>query len=962
MDADRFRRLDELFHDALEQPPERRAAFLEERCPGDPDLRREVASMLGGHQAADSWFDGLAGGLEASMPEEIEGQRPPENARVGAYRIVREIGRGGMGTVYLAERADGQFEQQVALKLLRFGLESEQAVRRFLAERQILSRLQHPGIARLLDGGAAADQRPYFAMEYVDGVPISRYCDGRRLAVRERLRLFLAVAEAVDYAHRNLVVHRDLKPGNVLVTAEGVVKLLDFGIAKLLAEGLAPGGAPHGATEPGFRPLTPEYAAPEQVRGAPITTATDVYGLGGILYELLSGRRPLTLETRTWEELERTVLHKQPEQPSAVVRRSGCEEAAAARSAKPDRLARLLAGDLDNICLKALHKEPERRYRSVSELSDDIQRHLDGLPVRARRDTLGYRVGKFIRRHRLAVATAAGIAAVIAGFTATLAVQSVRLARERDKARQVAELLVDVFAVADPAEARGETITAREVLDRGVEKVSRGLQQQPEVQASLLDVMGRVYHKLGLYDRAVPLYEKSLDLWRLGFGAGSKEVAAGLHNLGMLELDQGKIDAAAGTLRSALATRRRTLGEDDPATARSMTYLGLALFRKADYKQAQPLFEGAAGRLRKAHPGGHIDLADSLTGLAMLHYGKGEYARAEPLLKEALGMQRRLLGEEHPQVAETMNNLGSVISRLGRDAEAEPLQRDALALLRKIRGPDHPRVATLLNNLGLMLYARGDTGGAEPLLRESLQIRRARLAALHPDLAQSLSNLGLLLHNTGRLAESEQLYQEALAIRRKTLGREHVLIVQSLNNLGQLLQTRRQFAPAEALLRESLAMGRKLQGPAHPAVAISWNNLASLLEEMGKPEAEADYRQALAIRRKSLPATHPHTAYTLVGLGQYLVDRGKLAEAEPLLEEALSIRRKSLPGGHWQIAEAESALGGCYAGLGRPAEAEPLLRGASATLLARRGAEAPETRRAARRLARFERRPSASAH
>lgn len=947
MDPDRFQRLDALFHEALEQPPGQRAAFLEERCSGDPDLRREIAAMLSGQEAAVSWFDAWEGGLAASMPAEVEGQPGPENARVGAYRIVREIGRGGMGAVYLAERADGQFEQQVALKLMRFGLESDHAVRRFLAERQILSRLQHPGIARLLDGGAAADQRPYFAMEYIDGAPISRYCDERRLPVRERLRLVLAVAEAVDYAHRNLVVHRDLKPGNVLVTAEGAVKLLDFGIAKLLADRLAPDGA----TETGFRPLTPEYAAPEQVRGEPITTATDVYGLGGILYELLCGQRPVRLRTKTWEELERAVLHTDPEPPSAAVRRSGGGEAAAAR------LARQLAGDLDNICLKALHKEPERRYRSVSEFSDDLQRHLDGLPVRARPDTWGYRAGKFLRRRRLAVATAAGIAALIVGFTATLAVQSVRLARERDKARQVAELLVDVFAVADPAEARGETITAREVLDRGVEKVSRGLQQQPEVQASLLDVIGRVYHKLGLYDRATPLYEKTLGLWRSRFGAGSKEVAGGLHNLGMLQLDQGKIDAAAGTLREALALRRRALGEEDPATARSMTYLGLALYRKADYKEAQPLFEGAATRLRKAHPGGHTDLADSLTGLAMLHYGKGEYAKAEPLLREALAMQRRLLGEEHPQVAETLNNLGSVISRLGRDAEAEPLQRDALALLRKVRGPDHPRVATLLNNLGLMLYARGDTAGAEPLLRESLQIRRAKLGALHPDLAQSLSNLGLLLHNTGRLTESEELYQEALAIRRKTLGREHVLIVQSLNNLGQLLETRRQYGPAEALLRESLAMGQKLQGPAHPAVAISWNNLASLLEEMGKPEAEADYRQALAIRRQVLPATHPHTAYTLVGLGQYLVDRGRFAEAEPLLQEGLSIRRQSLPTGHWQIAEAESALGGCYAGLGRHSEAEPLLRGASATLLARRGAAAPETRRAARRLAQFERRP-----
>jgi serine/threonine-protein kinase len=940
MDPDRLRRVVELFQSAIEQPPEERTAFLEKNCPEDTGLRRDVAAMLSGQEAAASWFDRLESGLQASGPAEIDLVFLPPNSRVGAWRVLREIGRGGMGTVYLAERADGEFEQQAALKLLRLGLDSEQAMRRFLVERQILSRLQHPGIARLLDGGTAPDGRPYFAMELVDGLPITQYCEERRLPLRERLRLFLAVAEALEYAHRNLVVHRDLKPSNVLVTGEGAVKLLDFGIAKLLAEDY-----PEARTETGLRPLTPEYASPEQLRGGSITTATDVYGLGCLLYELLCGRRALVVASKTWQDLERAVLHDEPAPPSLVLRQSGQQQ-----------LRRLVAGDLDTICLKALHKAPERRYSSVSQLADDIERHLHGRPVQAQRDTFGYRAGKFLGRHRLAVATAAGVVLLVIGFTVTLAVQSVRLARERDKAQRVSELLVDVFTVADPAEARGETITAREILDRGVEKVSRGLDQQGDVQAGLLDVIGRVYHRLGLYDRAAPLYERALALRRRLFGDDSREAADSLHNLGLLQLDQGKIDAAIGTLRQSLAIRRRSLGDPDPATAKSMTYLGLALFRKADYKEAQPLFEGAVGSLRRLHRAGHADLADSLTGLAMLHYGKGDYATAEPLLREALAMQRRLLGDVHPQIAETLNNLGSVLSRLGREAEAEPLQSEALATLRKVRGSDHPRVATLLNNLGLMRYARGDLVRAEPLLRESLEIRRRKLSPTHPDLAQSLSNLGLLLHDTRRLEESEALYSEALAIRRKTLGPEHVLIIQSLNNLGQLLQTRRQYGPAEALLRESLAMGQKLQGAGHPAVAISLHNLASLLDEWGKDEAERLYREALAVRRKALPPEHPHTAYTLVGLGQYLTERGRFAEGEPLLQEAVSIRRKTLPAGNWQIAEAESALGACYAGLKRPAEAEPLLAGGYQALRATRGVDARETLRAERRLAEFRRR------
>jgi serine/threonine-protein kinase len=939
MDPDRLRRVVELFQAAMEQPPEERAAFLERSCAEDTGLRREVAAMLAGQEAAASWFDRLGEGLGASGPAEIDLAFLPPNSRVGAWRILREIGRGGMGTVYLAERADGEYKQQVALKLLRLGLDSEQAMRRFLVERQILSRLQHPGIARLLDGGTASDGRPYFAMELVDGLPITGYCEDRRVPLQQRLGLVLSVAEALEYAHRNLVVHRDLKPSNVLVTGEGAVKLLGFGIAKPLAEEY-----PEARTETGLRPLTPEYASPEQLRGGPITTATDVWGLGCLLYELLCGRRAVVLPSKSWQDLERAVLHEEPPAPSSVVRQSGQEH-----------LARLLAGDLDTICLKALHKEPERRYHSVSQLGDDIRRYLQGHPVRARRDTVAYRAGKFVRRHRLGVAAAAGMALLVAGFTATLAVQSVRLARERDKAQRISELLVDVFTVADPAEARGETITAREILDRGVEKVSRGLEQQGDVQASLLDVIARVYHRLGLYERAAPLYEKTLSLRRRLFGAGSREAAESLHDLGLLLLDQGKIEAAIGSLRQALDIRRRSLGDQDPATARSRTYLGLALFRKGDHKEAQPLFEGAVAGLRRLYPAGHSDLADGLTGLAMLHYGKGDYAQAEPLLREALAMQRRLLGDVHPQVAETLNNLGSVLSRLGREAEAEPVQREALGTLRKARGADHPRVATLLNNLGLMRYSRGDLGGAEPLLRESLGIRRAKLSPWHPDLAQSLSNLGLLLHDRGRLEESEALYTEALAIRRKTLGPEHVLIVQSLNNLGQLLQTRRQYGPSEALLRESLAMGQKLQGAAHPAVAISLHNLAALLDETGRDEAERLYREALAIRRQALPPEHPHTAYTLVGLGQYLTDRARFAEAEPLLREAVSIRRKTLPLGNWQIAEAESALGACYAGLRRPAEAEPLLLHAHQTLRATRGAAARETRRAERRLADFRR-------
>ncbi|MGH9723206.1 MAG: serine/threonine protein kinase, partial [Bryobacteraceae bacterium] len=412
-----FERIQTLFEQALAQPPEQRARFLDEACPDDSAIRTQVSEMLANHHDAFSWFDGLERDLHAAAAQET---RSPEGVRIGPYRLLRQIGRGGMGAVYLAERADGQFEQQVAIKLTRFEHESAHTLRRFLAERQILSRLEHAGIARLFDGGATEQGRPYFVMEYVDGTPLNTWCGERKLSIHDRLRLFLRVCDAVEYAHRNLVVHRDLKPANILVTAAGSVKLLDFGIAKLLAsEDDAPA-----ETQTGVRPFTPDYAAPEQLLGEPITTVTDVYGLGAVLYELLSGRRPLKISSRSWTELERVIVHQEPIAPSAAA--TGAD-------------SRALAGDLDTICLKCLQKDPERRYPSVSSLTDDIRRYLGGLPVLARKDTLAYRTSKFLRRHRWAVGAVAAVFLLVSGFAVALAVQSARVARERDKVQQVSE-------------------------------------------------------------------------------------------------------------------------------------------------------------------------------------------------------------------------------------------------------------------------------------------------------------------------------------------------------------------------------------------------------------------------------------------------------------------------------------------------------------------------------------------
>jgi serine/threonine-protein kinase len=919
---DRQERLERLIRATLDRPAQGRRELLEQSCRGDPDLLQEALDVLARLEGATGDLTATQADLRSGDGE--DGRLSPPSELVGPYCIVRKLGSGGMGTVYLAERADGEFEQRVALKLLRRGLESDRAAVRFRLERQVLARLQHPSIARLLDGGVSEDGRPYLAMEYVEGEPVAEYCNRRRLGVDERLRLCIAVGRAVAHAHRNLVVHRDLKPGNIMVTAEGEVKLLDFGIAKLLGTDDVEAPA---LTEPGVRAMTPDYAAPEQVQGDAITTATDSYGLGLVLYELLTGHRPFRLRSRTIEELERVVLQRrqEPERPSLVVRRprqghdaeghpiaSTAEEVAAERGTTPERLCRRLAGDLDTICLMAIRREPERRYPSPALLVADLERHLDSLPVLARPDTWSYRTRKFVRRHRVGVAAAAAFALLVSAAGVALGLQARRIARERDKAERVSQLLVDLFRISDPGEARGETITAREVLDKGFEQVGSGLEDQPEVRAELLDVMGRVYQNLGLYERAAPLLEQALAIRRGTAGAPEEELVESLSHLGLLLMERGEYRESEGLLREALHHARELHGSEHPAVALAENHLGTVLFDQGRYDEADPLLRQSLERLRRSYGERHEHVAGSLNDLGMLLFARGDYAGAEPLLREASTLRREVLGENHPLTADALSNLASALSRQGRFADAEVAAREALGIRRKVLDPEHPRLATTLNNLALILFSAGQHEAAEPLFREALAIRKSRLDAAHPDTAASLSNLGLQMQTLGRLDEAEALYREALGIRRQAFGGEHVRIGQSLNNLGLLLHARNDDAAAEVALREGLAMMRDLLGEEHPFVATNLNNLATVLDSSGQDdEAESLYRRALEIRRKVLPPEHPHLAYVQLGLGRLLVARGRAKEAEPLLREALAIRANVFGDAHPQTAEVQATLDTC---------------------------------------------------
>jgi serine/threonine protein kinase/tetratricopeptide (TPR) repeat protein len=715
----------------------------------------------------------LEGPLWEAFCADVALQSPfREGDAVGPYRVLREIGRGGMSVVYLAERS-GAFHQRVALKVLDRAPRDREARARFEQERQILARLEHPNIARLLDGGV--DERsglPFIVMELVEGLPIHRYCDEHRLTVDERLALFQVVTRAVAHAHRLLIVHRDLKPANVLVTAAGEVKLLDFGIAKLLDPGVAgPWAAP--PTRTVQRLLTPEYAAPEQVRGEAVTTATDVYQLGLILYELLTGERAHGLDQTSLAEMERVVCSGEVPRPSALFagRRRTPEQTrtAAARGAAPAALQRRLAGDLDSIVATALRKEPDRRYPSPAELAADLGRHRAGLPVTARGDSFCYRTGRLLRRHRLAVLAAAAVAlSLLAGLGAALW-QARTALREARKATEVQDFLIRIFEEATPEESQGRTVTARELLDNAAARID-ALDGEPEVQAALLQAAGASYRNLGLYDAARPLLERSLRLRLQLRGERHLEVAESQHSLGVLRFRQGDTAGAQALHRAALATRRALLPPQDPRITDSLTGLAVAL---DDAPEAEPLLaEALALRLRGSGPA-HPQVGVLLNQLGMLRHSRGRVDEAERLYREAVAVQRRALGEIHPLTASSLHNLAALLRKQSRLEESEALFRKVLRIEERLYDKDHPTLADTWGYLGHVLRDQGDLAGAEAAYRRSLEINRSRRGPDHRATLNALRNLGRLLTEAGRPREAEPLLGEALAGYRALYGPDH---------------------------------------------------------------------------------------------------------------------------------------------------------------------------------------------
>jgi serine/threonine-protein kinase len=906
-----------LFEELVETDTAERARRL--AAVTDPELRASVARLLEAEARAGGFLETPAAEIAGELLVEAPIEEAPLPERLGAWRVLGRLGRGGMGEVLLGERADGLFEQRVAIKLLRRGMDSEDVLRRFERERRILARLEHPHIARLSDGGAAPDGRPYFVMELVQGRPITVHCRDRGLSTEDRLRLLLDCCDAVSAAHARLVVHRDLKPSNVLVTDAGQVKLLDFGIAKVLAAEEDGAGAETGATRGEMRLLTPAYAAPEQVLGEPVTTATDVWALGALGYELLTGTLPVRRDAREAAGLAASVERETLEHPSVRVARTEPEKLPLPEPTPRERkrLERRLSGDLDNILTMALRRESERRYPSVAALAADIRRHLSGRPVSARADSLGYRASKFLRRHRLAVsASALVLVSLLAGLGATVwqarraEAQARAAAAAARRADAVKEFLIGLFEIADP-EQSGGSVPARDLLDQAGRRLTTELSAQPDVQADLLEAVARIDRALGRLDPAEDLARRSVAIRRGLPDAGGDGMGRSLGTLGAIAMDKGRLDFAERELGRALAIVEARDGADGLAAARIRSDVAQVHFWKGDATGAEKLEREVYETYRRLLGDDHVQTATHLRNLAVLLDELDRVDEAERAYRASQATLEKKLGTEHPNTAQSYVNLASLLDiRRGQAAEAESLYRRALDARRKALGPTHRAVGQTLQLMGLFYLNQARYAESEARYREALEIFRA-IEPKHFEVGKVKNGLALVASRQGRYAEAESRLQEVETLFREVLGESHPFTWMAMGNRAFQVAQQGRLADAEKLQRTVLERLRTLNGIDSGEALDAESALAETIRRSGRPEeALPMHRRVLEKERAMLGKNGGAT----VALGEFQVAADLLAvgrpedrpEARTLLDSAAaSLSKRSPP--HWRMAEVVAA-------------------------------------------------------
>ncbi|HKV62914.1 MAG TPA: tetratricopeptide repeat protein [Candidatus Acidoferrum sp.] len=840
---EKWEKIKEIVGAALERDPSQRTAFLDEVCSGDEKLREEVESLLSAHAEAGYLS-------ESAFTTEIV-DTPAVSRALGPYRLLKKLGEGGMGQVWLAEQTI-PVRRKVALKLIKSGMYDDSALRRFQSERQSLAIMDHPAIAKVFDAGATPDGQPYFAMEFVPGVAITNYCDEKKLKIRDRLELFIRACEGVQHAHQKAIIHRDLKPANILVLevdGKAMPRIIDFGLAKTLTPYFS-GESMN--TLAGSFVGTPGYMSPEQADPGiqDVDTRTDVYSLGVVLYELLTGFLPF--DAAEWKklplvELLRHLREEDPPRPSTKVStaRDASASNARARGTEPPQLVSALRGDLDWITLKALDKDRNRRYGMPSEIVADIRRYLKNEPILARPASAGYRLRKYVRRHRVGVTVAAGLFMLLTGFAVLQAVQLRRITRERDRADRVAQFMTNMFTVSNPSESRGNTITAREILDRASKDINTGLSKDPELQANMLDLMGRVYSHLGLYAKAQEL------------------------------------------LSPAVEIRRRVLGPRNPDTLWSMVNLANALSDQARFPEADKLYQEVIDTGRSVGAPAHRRVIAAMNNIALNLLEEGRVADAEKMQRDVVETQRRSLGPEAPDTLTSISNLALTVRSQGHFADAVTLDRQVLEARQRALGPDHPDTLRSAANLTLdLIDEQGHDNEAEQLIRPTLEAQRRIVGPEHPDTLVSMDALSNALSQQKKFAEAEAVTRKELEILQRTRGPEHPRTLRAMSNLATVLDQEGNHAEAARQFRELWQIQRRVRGPEHSDTLLSQTNLsAALLGGKQLDEAEKLARDALAIERRALGDENSLTVDQMFILSNILRQLGRATEAETLLRE-----------------------------------------------------------------------------
>jgi serine/threonine protein kinase/Tfp pilus assembly protein PilF len=884
----------DIFAEAMELPGSRRAAFLDSTCAGEPNVRREVDKMLACADRASAVFDAAAQQIIQPDPEAI-----------GPYQLLEPIGEGGMAIVYKAQQHH-PVKRIVALKLIKLGMDTRQFVARFESERQALAMMDHPNVARVYDAGSTEGGRPYFVMEYVAGEPILRWCDARQLPLAARLELFIAVCDAVEHAHRKGIIHRDLKDSNVLVAevdGRALPKVIDFGVAKAISQRLTDGTM---FTEQGQLIGTPEYMSPEQAErgGLDIDTRSDVYSLGVLLYELIAGVQPISSDVwrrGSFEQVQRIIREREPPRPSTQLGTLGSADAARIAQRRRSEVAALirhLRSELEWIPLKAMRKDREQRYRSASELGDDIRNYLAGRPLIAGPESAGYKLRKFLRRHKAGVAaSAAMVVLLIAGIIATTwqAVRATRAegrtSQERDNARATLDFFTDaVFAGAIPEnqpdkELREQIINA--MITPAAKRVGE-LSDRPLIEASVRATIQTVLREVGRSDIALPHAEAALAIRRRVLGEDHPDTIASLSDYATVLWSLGRAAEAQPLHEEALARRRRVLGEDDPATIDSLNNCASVLEALGRAADAEPIYEEALKRCSRVLGDNHPATIGSLNNYASVLSSLGRSAEAESFCKQALERSRRGLGEDHALTVLSRNRYAAVLSSLGRAAEAEPLSREALESRRRVLGEQHPATIRSLSTYATMVSSLGRWAEAEPLHRQALEQSRRGLGEDHPDTITTLNNYGFALQALGRAAEAEPLFNEALVRSRRVLGEDHPDTISSIDTYASVLYSLGRPGEAAPLFAQALEKWRRVLGEDHPDAISSLNNYAGVLHALGRAtEAEPLHREAYERSRRALGEDHVNTIAALRNYAGVLVSLGRAAEAEPLARQAV---------------------------------------------------------------------------